>query len=159
MNNIRACGKLQYKLSYFYNTRILSYGYVCIQTYLVYMALLCPTQPWVITNHDDVIESKHFPRYWPFVRGNHWSPVNFSHKGQCSGVLMFSLICTWINGWVNNDEAGDLRGHHANYDVIVMFQTMKAYLIWMDNEWLWIFLNVTSQSSRRNLVALRGFNY
>ena len=33
---------------------------------------------------------------------------------------MFSLICTWINGWVNNCEAGDLRGHHAHYDAIVM---------------------------------------
>ena len=26
-------------------------------------------------NHDDVIEWKHFPRYWPFVRGIHRSPV------------------------------------------------------------------------------------
>ena len=27
-------------------------------------------------NHDDVIKWKHFPRYWPFVRGIHRSPVN-----------------------------------------------------------------------------------
>ena len=33
---------------------------------------------------------------------------------------MFSLICVWINGWVNNYEAGDLRRYHAHYDVIVM---------------------------------------
>ena len=26
----------------------------------------------------------------------------------------------WINSWVNNREAGDLRRHHAHYDVIVM---------------------------------------
>ena len=26
----------------------------------------------------------------------------------------------WINGWVNNREAGDLRRHRNNYDVIVM---------------------------------------
>ena len=25
--------------------------------------------------HDDVIKWKHFPRYWPFVRGIHRSPV------------------------------------------------------------------------------------
>ena len=31
---------------------------------------------------DDVIKWKHFPRYWPFVRGNHRSPVNSPHKGQ-----------------------------------------------------------------------------
>ena len=33
---------------------------------------------------------------------------------------MGSLICTWINSWVNNREAGDLRCHRTNYDVIVM---------------------------------------
>ena len=57
--------------------------------------------------NDDVIKWKHFPRYWPFVRGIHRSPVNSLHKGQWSGALMFSLICTWINAWVNNPEAGD----------------------------------------------------
>ena len=30
-----------------------------------------------VTVHDDVIKWKHFPRYWPFVRGIHRSPVNF----------------------------------------------------------------------------------
>ena len=59
-------------------------------------------------------------RYWPFVRGIHRSPVNSPHKGQWRGALMFSLICTRINGWVNNDEAGDLRRHRAHYDVTVM---------------------------------------
>ena len=33
---------------------------------------------------------------------------------------MFSLICAWINDWVNNHVAGDLIHHHAHYDVIVM---------------------------------------
>ena len=33
---------------------------------------------------------------------------------------MFSLICTWINGWVNNREAGDLRRRRTHYNVIVM---------------------------------------
>ena len=71
--------------------------------------------------HDDAIKSKHFPRHWPFVRGIHRSPVNSPHKGQWRRALMFSLISTWINGWVNNGEAGDLRRHHAHYDVIVMY--------------------------------------
>ena len=48
------------------------------------------------------------------------SPVNSPHKGQWRGAFMYSLICAWINGWVNNREAGDLRRHHAHYDVIVM---------------------------------------
>ena len=70
--------------------------------------------------HDDVIKWGHFPRYWSFVRGiNRW-PVNSPHKGQWHGALMFSLICTWTNGWVNNRDAGDLRHHCTHLDVIVM---------------------------------------
>ena len=63
--------------------------------------------------HDDVIKWKHFPRNWPFV--------NSHHKGQWRGALMFSLFCVWINGWVNNGEAGDLRRNRGHYVVIVMF--------------------------------------
>ena len=33
---------------------------------------------------------------------------------------MFSLICAWINGWVNNREADNLRRHCAHFDVTVM---------------------------------------
>ena len=71
-------------------------------------------------NHGDVIKWKHFPRYWPFVQGIHRSPVNSPHKGQWRGALMFSLICTRINGWENNGEAGDLRRHRVDYVVTVM---------------------------------------
>ena len=78
------------------------------------------TNPDKFQSHDDVIKLKHFPCYWPFVRGIHRSPVNSPHKGQWRGALMFSLICVWINGWVNNREAGDLRRYGAHYDVIVM---------------------------------------
>ena len=70
--------------------------------------------------HNDVIKWRHFPRYWPFVRGIHRSPVNSLHKGQWRGALMFSLIYVWINGWVNNCEAGDLRCYRAHYDIIVL---------------------------------------
>ena len=72
------------------------------------------------TSHNDVIKWKHFPRYWPFVRGVHRSPVNSSHKGQWRRALMFSLICVWINSWINNLEAGDLRRYRTHYDVIVL---------------------------------------
>ena len=67
-----------------------------------------------------------FPRYWPFVRGIHRSPVNSPHKGQWRRAL-FSLICTWINGWVNNREAGDLRRHRTHYDVIVMIVATNSW--------------------------------
>ena len=60
----------------------------------------------LMVSHDDVIKWKHFPRNRPFVRGIHRSPVNSPHTGQWSRALMFSLICVWINDWVNNREAG-----------------------------------------------------
>ena len=72
------------------------------------------------TTHDDVIQWKHFLRYWPFVRGIYRCQVNSPHIGQWRGALMFSLICIWTNGWVNNREAGDLIRYRAHYDVIVM---------------------------------------
>ena len=97
-------------------------------------------QEWIkwgigmILLHDDVIKWKHYPRYWPFVRGIHRSPVNSLHKGQWRGALMLSLICARINGWVNNGEAGDMRCHRVHYNVIVMmihmgWKCMQYYLI------------------------------
>ena len=49
--------------------------------------------------------------------GHRWTPP---HKGQWRRALIFSFNCTWINSWVNNGEAGDLRCHRTHYDVIVM---------------------------------------
>ena len=70
-----------------------------------------------------------FPRYWSFVRGIHRSPVNSPHKGQWRGALIFYLICVWINGWVNNREAGDLRRYRAHYDVSVTCNVFPQFQI------------------------------
>ena len=59
-------------------------------------------------------------RHWPFVWGIHGSPGNSPHKGQWRGTLMFSLICVWTSGWLNNRHASDLRRHRSHYDVTVM---------------------------------------
>ena len=88
--------------------------------------------------HNDVIKWKHFPRYWPFMRWIHRSPVNSPHKGQWRRTLIFSLICTRINGWVNYGEAGDLRRHCVHYDVTVMQEISMYNHLWyhierMDN--------------------------
>ena len=83
---------------------------------------------WQFTRiHDDVIKWKHFPRNWPFVREIHRSPVNYPHKGQWRAALMFYLICVWINDWVNNREAGDLRRYRAHSDVIVMVPIGRSH--------------------------------
>ena len=54
------------------------------------------------------------------------SPVNSPHKSQWRGALMFSKICAWINGWVNNGKTGDLRRHRAHYDVTVMWPFVRG---------------------------------
>ena len=82
-------------------------------------ALVLKTATTMPQRHD-IIKWKHFPLNWPFVWGIHRSPVNSPHKGQWRGALMFSLICVWINDWVNNREAGDLRHHRTHYDVTLM---------------------------------------
>ena len=57
------------------------------------------------------------------------SPVTgeFSSQSQWRWVLMFSLICAWINGWVNNREAGDLRRHRAHYNVTILYQELMRF--------------------------------
>ena len=87
------------------------------------------------THHDDVIKWKHYPRYWPFVRGfigHRWITLI---KAQRRGALIFFFICAWINAWVNNNEAGDLRCHRAHYDVIIMIEwlTLKHLDRWFQN--------------------------
>ena len=67
--------------------------------------------------------------------GNSPSPVTSPHKGQWRGALMFSLICVWINGWVNNHEAGDLRRYRAHYDVKVMGRWRSA--VWCSPPSVW----------------------
>ena len=52
--------------------------------------------------------------------GNSPVPVNSPHKGQWRGALMFSFICAWINDWINNRQAGDLRRHCGHYYVNIM---------------------------------------
>ena len=70
--------------------------------------------------HDDVIKWKHFPRYWPLVREIHRWPVDFPHKGQWRGTLMFCLICACTNALANSGDPGDLRHHRSHYDVEIM---------------------------------------
>ena len=108
----------------------------------------------IISFHDDVIKWKHFPRYWPFVRGIHRSPMNSPHKGQGGGALVFSLICVWIDGWVNDREADDLRGYRAHYDATVMSLNTEIYRylpIWVRVWWM-IYSEMTNLA-----ISLRTF--
>ena len=71
----------------------------------------------MLQTHDDVIKWKHFPRNWPFVRGNHRWPVNSPTKASDAELWCFLRL---KNDWVNNRDAGDLRRYRTHYDAIVM---------------------------------------
>ena len=59
------------------------------------------------------------------------SPVTdeFPAQRPVTRSLDISLICSWINGWVNNRDAGDLRRYRAHYDVTVVIGRARKRLI------------------------------
>ena len=75
-------------------------------------------------------EMETFSALLAICAGNSTVPVNSPHKGQWRRALMFSLICIWINSWVNNREAGDSGRHRAHYDVIVMSLVGRGSSSW-----------------------------
>ena len=62
--------------------------------------------------------------------GHRWIPRT---KASDAELWFFSLICSWINGWVNDGEAGDFRRHRAHYDVTVMKGWCTWILLWTSN--------------------------
>ena len=130
-----------------------------------YFGMIChngfPAPAHMSYSYDDVIKWKHFPHYWPFVRGIHRSLVNYPHKGQWRVALMLSLIYAWINGWVNNRGAGDLRCHLPHYDVIVMYdkgiyvcfyEVITRIYLWSPNGTL---CDISIYEKQKHLQALR----
>ena len=63
------------------------------------------------------------PLYREFT-GHRWIPPT---KASDVELWCFLWSAPWINGWVNNREAGDLRRHRAHYDVIVVITTNVIY--------------------------------
>ena len=130
----------------------------CGRYLYTYMVTCCLSDKNINSfSHDDVIKWKHFPCYWPFVRGIHRSPVNSPQKGQWCRASMYSLICVWINGWVNNHEAGNLRRYHAHYDVIVMIfwpHMVSDILVNINsgNERIYLLSSIKSYIKHLNLV-------
>ena len=64
--------------------------------------------------------------------GYRWIPRT---KASDASLLMFPLICDSTSGWVNNQEAGDLRGHRAHYAAIVMQTTASEVHASVVAEW------------------------
>ena len=75
--------------------------------------------------------------------GPRWIP----HTKFSDAEFWCFLWSVWINGWVNNREAGDLRRYRAHYDVTVMniehmtnmsnMPSLTVYLHDDDSEYWW----------------------
>ena len=65
---------------------------------------------YLLANLDDVMTRKSFPYCWPFAKVTAVTPW-WRHQMETfsRSFYMFSLICAWINGWVNNREASDFE--------------------------------------------------
>ena len=48
--------------------------------------------------------------------GRRWIPLT---KASDAELCVFSYICAWTIGWVNNRDTGVLRHHRAHHDVMV----------------------------------------
>ena len=53
--------------------------------------------------------------------GYRWIPLT---KASDAELWYYLWSAPWINGWINNHEAGDLRRYRAHYDVIVMLNNL-----------------------------------
>ena len=62
--------------------------------------------------------------------GNSPVPGEFPAQRPVTRALMFPLIYVWINGWVNNREAGDLRLYHTHYYRKTSRSLEDRYLCW-----------------------------
>ena len=75
------------------------------------------TTPRLLLLHDDVIK---FSVLLALCVGNSLVIGEFPSQRTVTRSFDVSLICPWINGWVNNLAVGDLRCHRAHHDATVM---------------------------------------
>ena len=95
---------------------------------------LFPTTLILCLLNDDAIKWKHFRvtgRLCGEFTGHRWNPR--TQKGQWRWALVISLICAWMNDWVNNRETGEVRRYRAYYDVTVITWPVHGYLTGRDN--------------------------
>ena len=59
-----------------------------------------------IDHSSDVMAWKHFPHYWPFVRG-----IHLLTKGQHHGFMKITLLLVWANCWTNSHDLKHQNAH------------------------------------------------
>ena len=136
---------------------------VLLDNYILQRSV-CRTQWYnIATGHQHILtwwrhQMETFSALLALCMGIHRWPVNSQHKGQWRGALMFSLICVWINGSVNNRETGDLRRYRAHYDVTAM-DKKYTYITWNHKSLNALYTNFTTDLITFVLVELRSCNF
>ena len=91
---------------------------------------LTPTAAWAWLTKHDVINGNIFHITGPLC-GKPPVTSEFSSQRPVTGSFDVFFDLYWINSWVNNREAGDLRCHCPHYYVIVMRQgCLSRVQIW-----------------------------
>ena len=78
----------------------------------------CPAVEWKVLMMTS--SNENIFRVTGHLCGEFTGPGEFPTQRPVTRIFDVSLICVWINGWINNREAGDLRRYRAHSDVIVM---------------------------------------
>ena len=93
-----------------------------------------------MAHHDDVIKWKHFPRYWPFVRGIHWFGKFPAQRPVTQSFDVFFDLCPnkqlskqpW--GWWFETPSWSLWRQCNGYHIIIFITRASRLLIplWFD---------------------------
>ena len=88
-----------------------------------------PIKAKLVLIHDDNIKWKHFHitgPLWGGSMGHLWIPLT---KASDMELWCFLWSVPVLNSWANNQESGDLRHHHAHYDITVMLTKYFMHLV------------------------------
>ena len=95
--------------------------------------------------------------------GHRWISLT---KASDAELWYFLWSAPWINGWVNNSEAGDLIRHRADYDVIVMmapyeykFVSVTLKKTWHSYRYVDRFIWVTCQLTINEIKQIYSMLY
>ena len=94
---------------------------VDVESMSILGSFLCMYRPLTAQNHEWWChQMEKFSALLAICAGN--SPVTGEFPAQRPVTRSFDVLLwsAWINGWVNNREAGDLRRNLAHYNVTVM---------------------------------------
>ena len=104
--------------------------------------------------HDDVIKWKHFPRYWPFVRGIHrsrWIPLTKASDAELWCFLWSGHLCGEFTG---PDEFPSQRPVMRSFDVFFDLRLNKRL---SKQWWGWWFETLSRPLWRNRNVTMHHF--